>query len=111
VLEKENLAKNTHEVGTHLIAKLKKLGEKNARIGEIRGMGLMIGVELVKDKKSQEPDSPLAVKVLDLTKERGLLIGKGGLSGNILRIKPPLCVTKKDADFMAEVLEDSLGEA
>jgi alanine-glyoxylate transaminase/(R)-3-amino-2-methylpropionate-pyruvate transaminase len=110
VLEKENLAKNAHEVGNHLLAKLRKLGDKNPHVGEVRGMGLMVGVEMVKDKKSQEPAADIAVKLLDLTKDRGLLIGKGGLSGNILRIKPPLCITKKDADFMAEVLEESLAQ-
>ena len=71
-------------------------------------MGLMIGVEIVADKKTKEPDSSAAVKLLDLTKDRGLLIGKGGMAGNVLRIKPPLCINKKDADFIAEVLEDSL---
>ncbi|MBI3552756.1 MAG: aspartate aminotransferase family protein [Elusimicrobia bacterium] len=110
VLEKEELAKNAHEVGAHLIGKLKKIGDKNPFVGEVRGAGLMIGVELVKDKKSQEPASDIAVKLLDLTKERGLLIGKGGLSGNILRIKPPLCITRKDADFAADAIEDSLGK-
>lgn len=108
VMEKENLPKNAHEVGTYLIAKLKKLAEKDPHVGEVRGMGLMIGVELVKDKKNKEPAPELALKVLDSTKDRGLLIGKGGLSGNVLRIKPPLCITKKDADFLVEVLEESL---
>ncbi len=110
VLEKEKLAENTHEVGTHFIAKLKKLESKNPHVGEVRGMGLMVGIELVKDKKSQEPASDIAVKVLDKTKDKGLLIGKGGLSGNILRIKPPLCWTKKDADFAADAIEESLSE-
>lgn len=108
VLEKEEVAKNVHEVGSHLIAKLKKIGEKNPHIGEVRGMGLMVGVELVKDKKSQEPAADIAVKMLDLIKDRGVLIGKGGLLGNVLRIKPPLIITKKDADVMADAIEDAL---
>jgi alanine-glyoxylate transaminase/(R)-3-amino-2-methylpropionate-pyruvate transaminase len=108
VMEKEKLADNAGEVGSYLLAKLKKIGDKSPYVGEARGMGLMLGVELVKDKNSQEPANDLAVKMLDLTKDRGLLIGKGGLLGNVLRIKPPLCWTKKDADFAVDVLEESL---
>jgi alanine-glyoxylate transaminase/(R)-3-amino-2-methylpropionate-pyruvate transaminase len=108
VYEKENLGENVAEVGPHFISKLKKMGDKCPIVGEVRGMGLMVGIELVKDKNSQEPATDLAVKMLDLTKERGLLIGKGGLLGNVLRIKPPLIWTKKDADFAADVIEESL---
>jgi alanine-glyoxylate transaminase/(R)-3-amino-2-methylpropionate-pyruvate transaminase len=109
VIEKENLGQNAHEVGGHLMAKLRAL--KDPRIGEVRGMGLMIGVELVKDPKTKEPNSPLAVKMLDLCKDAGLLIGKGGLDGNVLRIKPPLMITKADADFMAETIAQGLKAA
>jgi alanine-glyoxylate transaminase / (R)-3-amino-2-methylpropionate-pyruvate transaminase len=109
VIEKENLAENAHAVGEHLLAKLRAL--KDARIGEVRGMGLMIGVELVKDAKTKEPNTELAVKTLDLCKDAGLLIGKGGLLGNVLRIKPPLCITKGDADFMAATIEQALKSA
>lgn len=106
VMEREKLADNAHEVGTYFFSRLNKI--KSPHVGEARGMGLMIGVELIKDKKSLEPAPDLAVKMLDFTKDRGLLIGKGGLCGNVLRIKPPLCWTKKDADFAADVLEESL---
>lgn len=106
VIERERLADNAQEVGSHLIKKLQAI--KDARIGEVRGKGLMIGVELVKDAKAKAPHTELAVKLLDLAKDAGLLIGKGGLEGNVLRIKPPLCLTKADADFIAGTLEDCL---
>ncbi len=108
VLEKEKLADNAAEVGSYLMGRLKKLERESAHVGEARGMGLMIGVEIVKDQKRKEPAPELAAKLLDLTKERGLLIGKGGLAGNVLRVKPPLCVTRRDADFAADVLQESL---
>jgi len=109
VLEKEKLADNAAEVGSYLKAKLEKIQAKSPNVGDVRGMGLMIGVELVKDKKTKDPAPELAVKMLDLTKDAGLLIGKGGLFGNVLRIQPPLCITKKDADFLAETIEEALG--
>jgi alanine-glyoxylate transaminase/(R)-3-amino-2-methylpropionate-pyruvate transaminase len=108
VLEKEDLARNAHEVGTYLIEKLQTLAGRYEHIGDVRGKGLMIGVELVRNKKTKEPAPELALKLLDMTKDRGVLIGRGGISGNVLRIKPPLCVTSKDADIIAEALEDSL---
>jgi len=106
VLESEKLGDNAREVGTYLIKKLKTL--KDPRVGEVRGMGLMIGVELVKEPKQKAPNADLALKVLDHCKDNGLLIGKGGLDGNVLRIKPPLCITKADADFIASALEAAL---
>ncbi len=69
----------------------------------------MLGVELVKDRKTKEPAKAEAATVMELTRERGLLIGKGGLHGNVLRIKPPMCLTMDDADFMADCLDEVLG--
>ena len=71
-------------------------------------MGLMLGVELVRDRTTKEPATSEAAELLELCKERGLLIGKGGLFGNTLRIKPPMCLTKDDADFMVDCLEEVL---
>jgi alanine-glyoxylate transaminase/(R)-3-amino-2-methylpropionate-pyruvate transaminase len=109
VYEKESLGENAHEVGTYLLERLRNI--RSPLIGDVRGMGLMIAVELVKDKKTKEPNLDAAVRMLDLTKDAGLLIGKGGLNGNILRIKPPLCFSKSDADFTAEVIENALKKA
>jgi alanine-glyoxylate transaminase/(R)-3-amino-2-methylpropionate-pyruvate transaminase len=84
------------------------LQEKHKLIGEVRGMGLMLGVELVRDRKTKEPANTEAADLLEKTKERGLLIGKGGLYGNVLRIKPPMCLTKDDADFMVDCLDECM---
>jgi alanine-glyoxylate transaminase/(R)-3-amino-2-methylpropionate-pyruvate transaminase len=109
VIESENLQANAKAVGGRLIASLKAI--KDARVGEVRGLGLMIGVELVKDPVTKEPASELAVKVLEAVKDAGVLIGKGGLSGNVLRIKPPLCITAEDADTISGAIEDALKKA
>ena len=109
VIEKENLQENARVVGAHLMDLLKKI--KDPRIGEVRGMGLMIGVELVKDPKTKEPNTDLAVKVLEAVKDAGVLIGKGGLSGNVLRIKPPLCITKVDGEVISGAIEEALKKA
>jgi alanine-glyoxylate transaminase / (R)-3-amino-2-methylpropionate-pyruvate transaminase len=64
--------------------------------------------ELVRDRKSKEPANTEAAAVMELCKERGLVIGKGGLFGNTLRIKPPMCITKDDADYLVAMLDDVL---
>jgi alanine-glyoxylate transaminase/(R)-3-amino-2-methylpropionate-pyruvate transaminase len=78
---------------------------KHSVIGDARGKGLMLGIELVKDRTSKAPAKDECAHVLEKAKDLGLLIGKGGLFGNVLRIKPPMCLTDADADFMLEVLD------
>ena len=81
---------------------------RHSLIGDVRGLGLMLGVELVRDRVTKEPATTEAIEVLELAKTRGLLIGKGGLDGNVLRIKPPMCITKSDAEFLIDVLDEVL---
>ena len=109
VIDSEGIRENALKVGGHLKARLIDLQERHALIGEVRGMGLMLGVELVRDRASKEPASTETADLLELCKERGLLIGKGGLFGNVLRIKPPMCLTTDDADFLADCLDEALG--
>jgi alanine-glyoxylate transaminase/(R)-3-amino-2-methylpropionate-pyruvate transaminase len=68
----------------------------------------MLGVELVRDRESKEPADKETADVLELAKDRGLLLGKSGLYGNVLRIKPPMCLTRDDADFLVECLDEVL---
>lgn len=71
-------------------------------------MGLLIGIELVKDRTTKEPAGQAAAEVCERARERGLLVGKSGLPGNVLRLTPPLCITKDDADFIAGCLGECL---
>ncbi|OGR49733.1 MAG: hypothetical protein A2X40_10935 [Elusimicrobia bacterium GWC2_65_9] len=111
VVEGSDLADNAERVGARLMAGLEDAAAKSDKIGQVRGMGLMIGVELVKDKKTKEPAPELALAVVDRMKDHGVLVGKGGLEGSTVRIKPPLCLTAADADRVAEVFARSLQEA
>jgi alanine-glyoxylate transaminase/(R)-3-amino-2-methylpropionate-pyruvate transaminase len=108
VIDAENIQRNAAVVGRHLKDQLSELQDRQTLIGEVRGMGLMLGVELVRDRHTKEPATKEAADVLELCKERGLLVGKGGLYGNVLRIKPPMCVTTDDADFLVDCLDEVL---
>jgi alanine-glyoxylate transaminase/(R)-3-amino-2-methylpropionate-pyruvate transaminase len=105
VIDREHLQENSLQVGNHLREGFRKLSEKHNIIGDARGKGLMLGIELVKDRTTKEPAKDECVQVFETARELGLLIGKGGLFGNTLRIKPPMCITHADADFMLEVLD------
>jgi alanine-glyoxylate transaminase/(R)-3-amino-2-methylpropionate-pyruvate transaminase len=108
VIDGENVQQNALRVGTHLKDRLRELQERQPLIGEVRGLGLMLGVELVRDRRTKEPATQESADVVELCKERGLLLGKGGLYGNVLRIKPPMCLTTDDADFLADCLDEVL---
>jgi alanine-glyoxylate transaminase/(R)-3-amino-2-methylpropionate-pyruvate transaminase len=110
IIDEENIQQNALEVGNHLKSALHDLQDKHEMIGEVRGLGLMLGVELVRDRVSKEPANTEAVDVMEKMKQRGVLIGKGGLFGNTLRIKPPMCITKDDADYLVAMLDEVLGE-
>ena len=105
-----DLQTNAHKVGNHLRARIDPLVDEVAIVGEVRGKGLMIGVELV-NPGGREPNAEAAAAVMEGTKQRGLLIGKGGLHGNVLRIAPPLSLTEAEADEGFEILQEALAEA
>ena len=105
IIEREKIQENCDTIGSHLLASLRHLQVNYEAIGDVRGSGLMLGIELVKDRETKEPDSQLAAKIHELSKDMGLLIGKGGFYRNVLRIKPPLCISKEDADFIIQVLK------
>ena len=110
VIDEEHIQENARVVGGHLKERLVELAARQPRVGEVRGKGLMLGVELVVDRQTKEPATELAADVLEMTKDRGLLLGKGGLDGNTLRIKPPMCITRDDADFLVDCLDEVLTE-
>lgn len=107
-IDEDGLQANSGHVGTYLMGKLNKLMDKHDIIGDVRGRGLMVGVELVKDRASKVPAREETAQVFERTKDMGLLLGKGGLGGNVFRIKPPMCITTQDVDFMIEVMDDAL---
>lgn len=104
-----DLQQNALVVGRQLMGRLQDAAEKLDCVGEIRGKGLMLGVELV-GADGYEPDAAAARRALELCRQRGLLIGAGGLHGNCLRIAPPMTVTREEADRAADTLLAVLAE-
>jgi 4-aminobutyrate aminotransferase len=105
-----DLQGNALKVGQHLISGLRDIAESNDSIGEVRGKGLLIAVELV-EPGGKEPDVAGCARALEETKKRGLLVGKGGFYGNVLRLAPPLTLTEEEADEGLGILADSLSAA
>jgi alanine-glyoxylate transaminase/(R)-3-amino-2-methylpropionate-pyruvate transaminase len=108
VIEEDGLQENSRVLGKKLKDGFNALAKHHQLIGDVRGMGLMLGVELVRDRKTKEPAKKETLAVLEAAREMGVLVGKGGLDGNVLRIKPPMCITAEDADFTLDVLARAL---
>ena len=108
VIEREKLQENALKIGNQILAGLNQLKEKHKLIGDVRGKGLMLGIELVKDRQSKEPAKEECAQILEACKKMGLLLGKGGLWGQTIRFSPPMCINEQDADFLLEVLDRAL---
>lgn len=109
VIEQDGLQENARVLGIRLKNGLNQLMSRHPLVGDVRGMGLMLGVELVRDRQTKEPATAETLQVFEETRNLGMLVGKGGLYGNVLRIKPPMCITREDVDFALEVLDRALG--
>jgi alanine-glyoxylate transaminase / (R)-3-amino-2-methylpropionate-pyruvate transaminase len=108
VIDEDGLQENCRVVGAHLKSGLNKLMSDHKLVGDVRGIGLMLGMELVRDRNTKEPAKVETLEVLEQAREMGVLLGKGGIDGNVLRIKPPMCVTVEDAEFTIQVLHQAL---
>ncbi len=105
VLEKEATPERVGELGAMLRAGLDKLKEKYILIGDVRGRGLMQGIELVKDRSTKEPAPEATKHLFEVTRKLGLIIGKGGLYGNVVRIAPPMTVNEEEIAMALDVLD------
>ena len=105
VIEQEKLQQNALDVGNYLLSELNLLKEKFELIGDVRGTGLFIGVELVKDLKTQEPASEKAKVITNKMKEMGILLSTDGSHNNVLKIKPPMVFTIENAQLVIDSLE------
>ena len=108
VIESEDLKTNARVVGGYLRERLDGLKDKYEIVGDVRGMGLMQGLELVTDRKSKEPNPKAVVQVFEATKARGVLIGKGGLYGNVIRTGMPLIAQPEHVDRLVDALDAGL---
>ncbi|EAY88729.1 hypothetical protein OsI_10205 [Oryza sativa Indica Group] len=105
VLDKEKRQAHCADVGSHLVNRLKELQQKHEIIGDVRGRGLMLGVELVTDRKEKTPAKAETNLLFEKLKDLNILVGKGGLHGNVFRIKPPMCFTRDDADYLVDAMD------
>jgi 4-aminobutyrate aminotransferase len=105
LIEEDDLRTNAAVVGKYFRDKLEELKAKHDLIGDVRGMGLMQALELVRDRKTKGPATAAIAAVMEETKKRGLLIGKGGFYGNVIRMSPPLNISKADVDEAIRILD------
>ncbi|MBI4544291.1 MAG: aspartate aminotransferase family protein [Gemmatimonadetes bacterium] len=110
VMEREDVPRRAAERGRQLRAHLEALKEKYPFIGDVRGMGLMQAVELVEDRETRKPAPKRTLALMEAAKRRGLLLGKGGLYGNVLRLAPPMLISAADVDEGARLLDQALAE-
>ena len=110
VIEEENLRENAYTVGAYFRGKLEELQQKYPLIGDVRGMGLMQALELVKDRQTKEPAPEATLQLMERARDNGLLIGKGGLYGNVIRLSPMLNISKADVDEATRLLDKSFSE-
>ena len=108
VIEQDGIQQNAAAMGARFRSGLEELERRHRLVGNVRGRGLMIGLELVRDRSTKEPAKEETLAVMEHAREMGVLLGKGGLDGNTLRIKPPMCLTSADVDFALDVLDQAL---
>jgi 4-aminobutyrate aminotransferase-like enzyme len=111
VLEREQLQQNAKTVGSYMMQGLNELAKQYRQIGQVRGAGFFIGVDLVKDRDTHEPDPAFAIRLVNGLKKRFILIGASGPEGHVLKIRPPLPFSRDNADQFLNAVEDTLREA
>jgi 4-aminobutyrate aminotransferase-like enzyme/Ser/Thr protein kinase RdoA (MazF antagonist) len=109
VLERERLMENALGVGRHLVARLEELARTDPVIGDVRGSGLFVGVDLVRDPGTLEPDRAAAHRVMNAMRDDGVLVGVDGPFGNVLKLRPPMPFGSAEADLLVDVLREALG--
>lgn len=110
-IKEQNLVENVAEVGGYLRERLLELQEKHPAIGEVRGMGLLQALELVEDRATKAPATQMTLRVIETAKDNRILIGRGGLYGNVIRMSPPMNISKSDVDEFVLRLDRSFAAA
>ncbi len=108
IMNEEKLAERSLETGIVMKKRLMEIQEKSRYLGDVRGSGLVMGLELVKDKKTKEPAPELTRQLIDACANNGLLIGSVGIFGNVIRVAPPLVITEAEVHESLDIMEQSL---
>ncbi|MBS3647205.1 aminotransferase class III-fold pyridoxal phosphate-dependent enzyme [Pseudaminobacter sp. 19-2017] len=109
VIEQGDLRRNAAEIGAYLVDRFRDMQARHEAIGDVRGMGLFLGIELVEDRRSKAPATALAKKICDGLRRRGVLIGTEGPHDNVLKMRPPMIFTRANADHLVAILDETFG--
>jgi 4-aminobutyrate aminotransferase-like enzyme len=109
-IEEQNLLRNTEEVGGYLRGKLVDLKDKHSIIGDVRGMGLLQAIELVEDRKTKAPATAATLQIIEAARENRIMVGRGGLYGNVVRLSPPMNISRADVDEFILRLDASIAQ-
>ncbi len=110
VLKEENLVERSNSIGREVLHRLLEIAQRTPLIGEVRGKGLMIGIELVKDRKSKAPADREAAQIKNALLKKGFLVGVGGLHKNVIRLQPPLIITNEEMTRGIDALESAFSD-
>lgn len=110
IIDEDELQENCRVLGARFKGGLEKLQRSHSLIGDVRGKGLMLGLELVRDRASKAPAKQETLDLMEALRELNVLVGKGGIDGNVLRIKPPMCIGADDVDYALEAFDRALGQ-
>ena len=110
VIREEKLISNSKAMGAYLKDGMNQLAKKYSIIGDVRGRGLLVGMEFVKDRTSKEHATAETAEFMEICRDKGLLIGKGGLKGNVVRLAPPMTITKAQCDKVLSVMDEALSK-
>jgi len=111
VMADERIPDKAATLGARLRGRMEAMKEKYAMIGDVRGMGLMQAFEIVEDRTTKAPDPALTNRFAEACKRRKLLVGKGGLYGNTVRIAPPMLIGEAEIDHACDVMDAAFAEA
>jgi len=110
VIQEEKLQENALKIGNLFLESMKRLQKKHWIIGDVRSMGLMLGMDIIKNKETKEPDTAKALDIFEECRDLGVIFGRSGRAGNVLRILPPMCVNEQDVKFAEQVFDYVLGK-
>jgi 4-aminobutyrate aminotransferase-like enzyme len=110
IIKRDGLLKNASMIGADLLTRMRALMAKHTVIGDVRGLGLMLGIDLVKDRKSKEPATERAARVVERCRELGVLMGTDGPYDNVIKLRPALIFSQANADHLMQVLEQAFAD-
>jgi 4-aminobutyrate aminotransferase-like enzyme len=111
VIDDEGLVANSAAVGAYVLEKFKELQSRHDMIGDVRGSGLFFGIDLVNDRQTKEPAADKARTIVNAMRHKGVLMSKIGEHDNVLKLRPPLCFSKENADFLVTTLDEVMAAA